>query len=346
MKILFSHRTIILALFVSLRLMGLWITLSSTNWFLVWAGLELNIYSFIPMILIENKPKCKEAAVKYFIPQAIGSRLILIISFIPDICNFITNNDITTIKTIILTTALLIKAGLPPLHQWFPRVMVARPWSICWFLSVPQKIAPILILNIIPYNTLLLISISALITMFGGLIIHNQTNLRTILAYSSIGQRGWIILMGQINHTLILFRLTNYILIITLIIWLTRASSWTIKNPSITNFNQINSYIFILQIFHLGGFPPLIRFFLKLWAINQLITQKNLLLLTLFLIGTLISLIFYIKIIIFTAWTTDFKSSTKTIFIPSINTVITTLLFTLSSIVTLLLILPLLLNLI
>lgn len=297
---LFIRIYLSLGLFITLMLSGIWISLTCNRLIIIWIGLELNLYSFIPLISINITKKTKEAATKYFIAQSIGSALLLVAVTLPITYKLLFINY--SLKILVLIMALILKCGIPPLHFWFPRTIIARSWVVCWFLSVPQKLPLLVILSIIPFRRNVFMVVGCISLLWGRVIINKQTSLRGVLAYSSIGQIGWVLVLSQINYLISGFIVINYILLVSIIIIIRRLMGLDLGQISNINFNSLYIYMLIIQFFHLSGFPPFLGFLLKAWAINNLITQNLGIILFIFLLGTVFSLIFYFKSILFIFW--------------------------------------------
>nr|ABW82637.1 NADH dehydrogenase subunit 2 [Pista cristata] len=277
------------SLFYLTLLSGIMISLSSNNWIAIWLGLELNMYSFIPLLLQSNLNQEKEAAIKYFLIQALASG-ILILSMI---------NITSSYSSLLLLISLMIKLGLAPCHFWFPTVMSALSWKMCWILSTIQKITPLalatqtfLLMN--PLFVSFSIVCSSLIGGFGGL---NQTQMRAILAYSSINHLGWMMAgtLNSITTTLIYF--LGYMIIVSSIIQNMMATQSFSVNP---NIFKIQPHIFFsTSLLSLGGLPPLFGFFPKLFVLNSLLSTNSpfILLSVILIFSSTLSLYYYLKII-------------------------------------------------
>ena len=167
--------------------LGIFIAISSNSWFTSWLGLELNLLSFIPIITSRFNSYSSEAALKYFLVQALGSTIILVSS-----------TAIRVLKNprILILIALLLKIGAAPLHFWFPPIIQGVTWTQCIILITLQKIAPLILISYTLTSSIsyFIIQISSILSAFvgaiGGL---NQTFLRKILAYSSINHISWIL---------------------------------------------------------------------------------------------------------------------------------------------------------
>lgn len=292
--------------FYSTLLLGVFISLSARNWFSIWIGLELNLYSLTPLLLHSIKNQEKEAAVKYFLVQALASGALIIAAL-----NFNSN----TIFAPLLTLSLVIKLGIAPCHFWLPNVINSVTWKICWILSTIQKIAPLFILTqlIDSLSSSLIILLASSRALVGGLGGLNQTQLRPILAYSSIGHLGWITARTLTRPILTLLYFFTYIIIISSIIltlsWAQNYSSnFTLTLPQI---NTKHKTTLIITLFRLGGVPPFLGFYPKFLIIYSLIEQKLFSITIILIFSATINLFFYIKIISSIFFTTPLLKTTS-----------------------------------
>ena len=286
-------------LFFSTLITGTIIAVSSPNWLIVWAGLEINLLSFIPLIIQAQSHNETEGAVKYFLTQALGSSLLL---FSARLFYYGTLSNINfSIPIFIFIVRLLIKIGAAPFHFWFPRVMSILRWPLCILLATWQKIAPLIIASsFIPLastNLIILVGVTgALIGGLGGL---NQSQLRGLLAYSSIGHLGWIVSSFTMGQRYTAFYLLIYIFIrASLFILLYSSKSYSRNTSSIITLSPIFAFSVLILLLSLGGIPPLLGFAPK-WLILEALTSKGFIFSSFFLIiGSLINLFYYITIFI------------------------------------------------
>lgn len=269
------------------------LTATAPNWLTAWVILEINILRFIPIILQSKSNQETEAAIKYFLSQALGSILLLLGSSI--LIRALINKRVAAI---ILITSLLLKLGAAPCHLWFPSVITSLSWINCFLLSTWQKIAPLILLSFsyiagsIPKQTAL---IAVRGTTIGGIIGLNQTNLRTILAYSSIRHLGWIIILSN-TPTICITYLVLYFVTVTPIFLLITYSNIKTTTQINTNQKTKSTYLILLVLIcSLAGIPPLTGFIPKLIAIYTLIPTHYIALL-LILIGSFINLYFYLNV--------------------------------------------------
>nr|AGG69208.1 NADH dehydrogenase subunit 2 [Nannoperca australis] len=281
--------------------LGTTITFASSHWLLAWMGLEMNTLAIIPIMALHHHPRAVEATTKYFLTQATAAAMLLFAST--------TNAWLTgqwdiqqmthPLPVTMITLALALKIGLAPVHAWLPEVLQGFDLATGLILSTWQKLAPFaLLLQIQPTNSTILIMLGLMSTLVGGWGGLNQTQLRKILAYSSIAHLGWMILVLQFSPSLTLLTLLIY-LIMTFSTFLVfklnkattinaLATSWT-KAPAMTALTP-------LILLSLGGLPPLTGFMPK-WLILQELTKQDLApTATLAALSALLSLYFYLRL--------------------------------------------------
>nr|YP_001491436.1 NADH dehydrogenase subunit 2 [Coreoperca kawamebari]BAF80351.1 NADH dehydrogenase subunit 2 [Coreoperca kawamebari] len=281
--------------------LGTTITFASSHWLLAWMGLEMNTLAIIPLMAQHHHPRAVEATTKYFLTQATAAAMLLFAST--------TNAWLTgqwdiqlmshPLPTTMITLALALKIGLAPIHAWLPEVLQGLDLTTGLILSTWQKLAPFaLLIQIQPANSTILILLGLFSTIIGGWGGLNQTQLRKILAYSSIAHLGWMILVLQFSPSLTLLALFTYFIMTFstfLVFKLNKstninslATSWT-KAPALTALAP-------LILLSLGGLPPLTGFMPK-WLILQELTKQDLApTATLAALTALLSLYFYLRL--------------------------------------------------
>nr|UFJ44022.1 NADH dehydrogenase subunit 2 [Oligometra serripinna] len=281
---------------------GTVIAISSNNWFLIWIGLEINTISILPILLSNNNRRNIEASIKYFIIQALAAAIILNSALI-NIWNngsWLINTPINNISSITIMTALFFKISIVPFHFWFPEVVNGINLTNGLILTTWQKIAPTIItINIInELNNNIIVTCTILSIIIGSWNGINQTQTRKIMAFSSINHMGWIILISIFNQNISLTMLLVYIIInSTIFTNLINNNTMNISNSNKNNvLNPWNASTLSISILSLGGLPPLTGFINKLLSINTLIINNNILLTIPLIIGSLISLFFYLRI--------------------------------------------------
>nr|ACY36665.1 NADH dehydrogenase subunit 2 [Crocidura beatus] len=290
-------------------MLGTSIVMTSSHWFLTWLGFEMNMMAIVPILMKKYSPRSMEAATKYFLTQATAS-MILMLAIIINLMYSgqwtIKNMENYTASTLI-TIALVMKLGLAPFHFWVPEVTQGVSLNSGLILLTWQKIAPLTLLyQIYPsINTNLLLLMSLTSIMIGGWGGLNQTQLRKIMAYSSIAHMGWMMAILAYNPNLSLLNLLIYIFMTSsMFMLLIFTSTTSTLSLSLTwNKTPIITIMSLITLLSLGGLPPLTGFMPK-WMIIQELTKNNSVILpTLMAILALLNLFFYMRLTYSTALT-------------------------------------------
>nr|ACS37158.1 NADH dehydrogenase subunit 2 [Schistometopum thomense] len=291
----------ILPIIILSLLLGTMLTISSSHWLLAWLGLEINTLAIIPLMIKHHHPRATESTTKYFLTQATASTLILFSTLINA---WLTGEwemkELLPMPSNMLTIALSMKLGLAPMHFWLPEVLQGLDLTTGLILSTWQKIAPISIIYLChsTLNSYLLTFLGLISILIGGWTGLNQTQLRKIMAYSSIAHLGWMMIILTFSPSLMLLNFMIY-LIMTSTMFLTmkllkttNINSLTMSWPK-TPIIAISSSITLLS---LGGLPPFSGFMPK-WLIIQELTMQHLYTLaTIMAISSLLSLFFYLRL--------------------------------------------------
>jgi len=250
-----------------------------------WAALEVNTIAFIPMILDPSKPESVRAAIKYFFIQAYASLV------------FLLGPLLSHLSEITLFLAIIMKLGISPFHNWYPSVVASLNWSSTFFISTWQKIAPLWILRENINNYFLIAPLAALNALVGGLGGLMQTEIRPLLAFSSIGHIGWIIFTIPISNLVIRLYFTSYVLHLIILIYIFFAAKIsTPKDISSSSYISPQTKIFLaLTLLSLGGLPPLLGFIPKFIVV--IISAPLILPPLLLMLGSYINIYYYMSII-------------------------------------------------
>nr|AAS91401.1 NADH dehydrogenase subunit 2 [Rhinolophus philippinensis] len=293
---------LIFATISSTIILGTLIVAASSHWLVGWIGFEMNMLAFIPMMMKRSNPRSTEASTKYFLTQATASMLLMLAIIINLLHSgqWTVTNILSPTAFTIMTLALTMKLGLSPFHFWVPEVTQGIPLSSGLILLTWQKLAPLSILYQISHsinpNILLTMSIlSILIGGWGGL---NQTQLRKILAYSSIAHMGWMTAIMIYNPTMALLNLILYILMTatTFVLFMTNSSTTTLSLSHLWNKMPLLTASILAIMLSLGGLPPLTGFLPKWMIIQELTKNDSIILPTLMAITALLNLFFYMRL--------------------------------------------------
>nr|WMC20723.1 NADH dehydrogenase subunit 2 [Prunella collaris]WMC20736.1 NADH dehydrogenase subunit 2 [Prunella collaris] len=289
-------------IFIASLLLGTTITISSHHWIMAWAGLEINTLAILPLISKSHHPRAIEAATKYFLVQSAASALVLFSSM--------TNAwhtgqwDITQMthpaSSLILTSAIAMKLGLVPFHFWYPEVLQGSPLTTGLLLSTIMKFPPITLLYMTTpsLNPTILTTMAVLSVALGGWMGLNQTQVRKILAFSSISHLGWMAIILIYNPKLTLLNFYLYALM-TAAVFLTLNTMKVLNLPTLmtawTKMPSLNAML-MLTLLSLAGLPPLTGFLPK-WLIIQELTKQDMApAATIISLLSLLGLFFYLRL--------------------------------------------------
>ncbi|YP_009492392.1 NADH dehydrogenase subunit 2 (mitochondrion) [Triplophysa dalaica] len=292
----------VLTILLSSLGLGTTLTFASSHWLLAWMGLEINTLAIIPLMAQQHHPRAVEAATKYFLTQATAAAMILFAATTNAwlVGEWSINDMSHPIASSMTIAALALKIGLAPMHFWLPEVLQGLDLVTGLILSTWQKLAPLALIiqvapTVNPVTLTLLGLLSALIGGWGGL---NQTQVRKILAYSSIAHMGWMIIISQYAPHLTLLALGMYV-------FMTSTAFLSLKMTSTTNITTVTAMwskapILVsttaLALLSLGGLPPLTGFMAKWLILQEMAKQQLPLTATIMALAALLSLYFYLRL--------------------------------------------------
>nr|YP_003457240.1 NADH dehydrogenase subunit 2 [Ceratias uranoscopus]BAI77275.1 NADH dehydrogenase subunit 2 [Ceratias uranoscopus] len=281
--------------------LGTTLTFMSSHWLLAWMGLEMNTLAILPLMAQYHHPRAIEASTKYFLVQATAAAVLLFAT--------ITNAWLTgqwemqqmshPLPTTMIVLALALKIGLAPLHSWLPEVLQGLDLTIGMVISTWQKLGPFaIILQLAPTNPTVVMLLGLTSTLVGGWGGLNQTQLRKLLAYSSIAHLGWMILVLQFSPPLTLLALLTYLIMTISTFLIFKINNSTNINALSTSWAKVPSLATLtpLILLSLGGLPPLTGFLPKWLIIHELTKQGLPLAATVAALSALLSLYFYLRL--------------------------------------------------
>nr|YP_010042808.1 NADH dehydrogenase subunit 2 [Euretaster insignis]QPC56446.1 NADH dehydrogenase subunit 2 [Euretaster insignis] len=295
------NRSVVILLILNVVL-GTFIVVSSHHWFLVWVGLELNTLCLVPILCLQFTPRGVESTVKYFLIQLFSAAIILNVVLINVWLNSSWSVDgvLSDFTSFLFSLSIGLKLGLFPCHYWFPDVLQGVSFEQGLILSTWQKIAPFVILiNIsegVNYVFLVVIGVvSVWIGGWGGL---NQVQVRKILAFSSISHVGWICSILVYSKELSIMMMIIYLVLNSgVFVMASSVGVFTLGNLSrLSYYNVWLSMGLSLGVLSLGGLPPLGGFLSKFIALQCLISNGVYLMAGFLVMGSLLSLFFYLRI--------------------------------------------------
>nr|AKE35581.1 NADH dehydrogenase subunit 2 [Uropsilus sp. 5 FT-2015] len=324
-------------------IMGTMIVMTSSHWLMIWIGFEMNMLAIIPILMKNFNPRSMEAATKYFLTQATASMLLMLAIIV----NLMYSGQWSTIKTsnsitsMMMTSAMIMKLGMAPFHFWVPEVTQGISLTSGMIMLTWQKLAPLSILMQMAHtlNTNMMLTTAILSIAIGGWGGLNQTQLRKIMAYSSIAHMGWMAAVLTYNPSMTMLNLLLYIMmtLTTFMLLQYNSTTTTLSLSMLWNKMPLMSILILVTMLSLGGLPPLSGFMPKWMIINELTKNYSIMLPTLMAIMALLNLYFYMRLTYSTSLTLfptannmkmkwQFENPKKTPFLPSLTVLSTMLL--------------------
>ncbi|MEK9951950.1 MAG: NADH-quinone oxidoreductase subunit NuoN [Curvibacter sp.] len=295
-------------------LLGMFIMISGNNFLLIYLGLELlTLSSYALVALRRDHAAATEAAMKYFVLGALASGFLLyglsmmygatgtldINKVFDAIYSGQINQQVLVFGLVFVVAGLAFKLGVVPFHMWIPDVYQGAPTAITLMIGGAPKLAAfaivmrLLVEGMLPLwfdwqQMLMLLAIASL--LIGNLAAIMQTNLKRMLAFSTIAQMGFVLLgliSGVVNgnalstvdaYSSTMFYVVTYVLTTLatfgVILLLAREG---FESEEISDFAGLNQrsplYAAIMGIclFSLAGIPPMVGFYAKLSVLQALI---------------------------------------------------------------------------
>jgi NADH-quinone oxidoreductase subunit N len=314
-------------------LSGMIIMVSSSDLIVIFLGLEvLSLSSYALAGLRREDEKSNEAAVKYFLLGSFASAFLVFgLAFlygatqatdIPEIIQGLqTGSSLGTLGLVGLGLVVIgfgFKIAVVPFHMWTPDVYQGAPTPITAFFSVgPKAVGFAVLLRIfVPYfqdaleSQLMfgLLWVIAAITMIAGnLIALRQTNVKRILAYSSIAHTGYLMvaILAQDTQSLV-FYLTAYLFMnigaFAAVIALGKKDHEYLELEDYKGIGFRYPWIgatFAVFLISLAGFPPTGGFLAKFYVFSAAVRQGLVSLVVIGVLASLVSVFYYLRIIIY-----------------------------------------------
>ena len=321
--------------FILFSTLGMMIMASARDLILIYLGLELMAMStYILAAFIRNDIKSTEAAMKYFMLGAFSSAFLLYgiamiygttgTTELKSIATYISKNGLIGNKTLILSIIFFVvsfgfKIAAVPFHMWAPDVYEGAPTSITAFMSVGPKAAGFSIIGRVFYEAFgsfhvewsnILLPLSILTMVIGNVIAISQTNIKRMLAYSSIAHAGYA-LLGVITGTPEGIASTmNYLMIYAFmnigafsIVIMLRKEGFSGVNiedyKGLAKNHPLTSAMMLIFMFSLTGIPPTAGFIGKFYVFMEAINAGYIIPVIIAVIMSVISAYFYLRIVMY-----------------------------------------------
>ena len=314
---------------ILLSILGMFFMVSANDLILFYLGLELQSLALYILASINRSDlRSTESGIKYFVLSALSSGLLLygcsLLYGFTGSTNYeiiqtqLADNNIGALfATVFIIVGLAFKVSAVPFHMWTPDVYEGSPTSVTNFFAVVPKIAGIAVIirfMDVPFKMILsewqliVIFLSIASMILGAVAAIGQTNIKRLLAYSSIGHIGYIlagISTGEINgYSSSIIYLTIYVVMnlgaFSCLYFMRISSTYTETIDDLSGLSRNNPFLafaFLIIFFSLAGIPPLGGFFAKFYVFIAVIESELYFLAIVGLVTTVISAFYYLKII-------------------------------------------------
>ena len=309
--------------------LGMMIMISSNDLIVFYMGLELqSLALYVLATFNRDQLKSSEAGLKYFVLSALSSGLLLygcsLIYGFTGTTNFNLIADklnsgeyAITFGIVFILVGLAFKISAVPFHMWAPDVYEGSPTSVTLFFTMVPKIAALTVfirflyvpfLNLIDQWQMILIFLSIASMLFGAIAAIGQTNLKRLIAYSSISHIGYALagLATGSNDGIqsSVIYITIYILmnlgLFSCLLMMKRNNKYFEEIEDLSGLSKNHpmlSISLLLILFSLAGIPPLAGFFAKFYIFKSVLEQSMYFLAIVGLLSTVVAAFYYLRII-------------------------------------------------
>ncbi len=315
-----------------LSVLGMSVMVSAYSFLTIFLGLELLSLPLYAMIaMYKESSVATEAAMKYFVLGSLATGLLLYgISILYGVTGNIQLNTVAQVlqshkdlvpvfALIFVLGGLLFKFGAVPFHMWVPDVYQGAPTPATLFVASAPKVAAFAITIRILVQALpslqinweqVLIVVSILSMFFGNVLAIAQTNLKRMLAYSSIAHIGYALLgilagpNSSEGYSAAMFYISTYVLVAAgAFAVITIMGRSGIEFDKLTDYRGLNArnpwlaFMMMLLMFSMAGVPPTVGFFAKLGLLEALVQANYVWLAVLALIFAIIGAYYYLRVV-------------------------------------------------
>jgi NADH-quinone oxidoreductase subunit N len=297
-------------------LLGMSVMISGQNFLILYLGLELlTLSSYALVALRRDNTQATEAAMKYFVLGAMASGFLLygmsmlygatgsldLATVFKVIASGQVKHQVLVFGLVFVVSGLAFKLGVVPFHMWVPDVYQGAPTAATLMIAGAPKLAAfaiairLLVEGLLPLaidwqQMLALLAIASLLV--GNLAAIAQTNLKRMLAYSTIAQMGFVLIglmagvvggnaaMGANAYSSAMFYVVSYVLttlatfgIILLLARQGFESEEITDLAGLNNRSPLYAGVMAISMFSLAGIPPMVGFYAKLSVLQALIAS-------------------------------------------------------------------------
>jgi len=310
-------------------ILGMMVMISSNDLIVFYMGLELqSLALYVLASFNRDNLLSTESGLKYFILSALSSGILLygcsLIYGFAETTNF---NEIfinsrkteygLTFGIVFILVGLAFKISAVPFHMWAPDVYQGSPTSVTIFFAILPKIAALTVFirflyvpfaNMSDQWQMIIIFLSISSMIFGAVAAIGQTNLKRLVAYSSIGHMGYALAglsVGtnegiQSSITYMSIYLVMNLAFFSCLFMLRRNETYYEKIEDLSGLSKnhpILAFSLLVILFSLAGIPPLAGFFAKFYIFMAVVEQSMYFLAVVGLLSTVVAAFYYLRII-------------------------------------------------
>ena len=309
--------------------LGMMVMISSNDLIVFYMGLELqSLALYVLATFNRDQLKSSEAGLKYFVLSALSSGLLLYgcslvygftgstnFNLIADQLN--ADQYALTFGIVFILVGLAFKISAVPFHMWAPDVYEGSPTSVTLFFTMVPKVAALTVfirflyvpfLNLIDQWQMIIIFLSIASMLFGAVAAIGQTNLKRLIAYSSISHIGYALagLATGSNEGIqsSVIYMTIYIImnlgLFSCLLMMRRNNEFFEDIDDLSGLSKnhpLLSLSLLIILFSLAGIPPLAGFFAKFYIFKSVLEQSMYFLAIVGLLSTVVAAFYYLRII-------------------------------------------------
>lgn len=311
---------------------GMMVMASASHFLTLYLGLELLSLSLYAMVAFQrDSAQATEAAMKYFVLGAISSGILLYgmsilygltgsldIALVKEAIAKMSADDVVLIFGLVFViVGIGFKVGAVPFHMWLPDVYHGAPTSVTLYIGTAPKLAGFALIMRLLVGGLedlvvswqdMIVVLAVLSMAIGNIVAIAQSNIKRMLAYSSIAHMGFF-LLGIINATpngysSALFYVIIYSIMALgsfgMIILLSRAGFEAERLEDFKGLNQRQpwyAFLMLVLMFSMAGVPPTVGFYAKLLVIQSVIDADMIWLAVLAVLLAVIGAYYYLRVI-------------------------------------------------
>ncbi len=314
-------------------ILGMMVLVAAHNFLTIYLGLELMSLPIYALVALQRDSEIAvEAGMKYFVLGALASGMLLyglsliygatgsldIAVVMQVIAQTSTTHALILIFGLVFVVAgLAFKLGVVPFHMWIPDVYAGAPNAVTLFIAVAPKIAVFgmairLLVDAMPTLHLqwqeLFIVIAVLSMVLGNIVAIVQTNLRRMLAYSTIAHGGYMLLGfaagTRAGFAAAMFYTIAYAIMslggFGMITLLAKKRFAVVSIEDLRGLNERNpwlAFMLLLLLFSMAGIPPSIGFFAKIGLLEALVGAHLVWLAAVTLVIAVIGSYYYLNVV-------------------------------------------------